>query len=340
MRRRSPFCGAPGFPGAFALALGAFFASCEKQPAVPDWPGETVAAETAAHEAQPTRDPAPDTPATRHAETAEPLRFVAYNLRNWLSMDRDANHRPGDDTGKPEEEKQAAVALLAQVRPDALGVSEIGTREDLADLQQRLRAAGIDLPHAYHTGGSDDTRHLGFLSRFPLAATPHDGLDYSLEGRHFGMSRGILDVAVDAPLGPVRFLGAHLKSKREIPEADEERMRRAEARLLRREADRVLSEHPGTRLVVYGDMNDSRQSSALRILRGSGPDGLKLANLRDSRGESWTHCWAAQDVYSRFDYVLVTPNLTRRIEWKACRVLDDPAWSDASDHRPLLVVFE
>jgi endonuclease/exonuclease/phosphatase family metal-dependent hydrolase len=224
-----------------------------------------------------------------------------------------------------------------------LGVCEIGTEADLADLQQRLKSAGLDFPHTHHTGGVDDTRHLAFLSRFPITKSrvPED-LTYELGGQTRGMSRGIVDVTVDTPKGEIRFLGAHLKSKREIPDADQEMIRRAEAHLLRREADQILAKDPEVQLIVYGDMNDMRQASALRTIQGprSGPKSLEMAYLRDSRGESWTHHWSYQDVYSRFDYILMSEPLLDKISWDECRVLDDEAWADASDHRALLLVID
>lgn len=349
MHPSSPPRNAPGPLGAFALLLVALLPACERNREVAEWEGETVAEETAAHEAAEAAAEAEPSPAAQDRparDTGAPdegsLRFVAYNVENWLTMSRYVDRKPAGETSKPDKEKAAVVSMLAGVRPDAVGLCEIGSEADLADLQQRLKAAGIDLPHAYHTGGSDDTRHLAFLSRFPFATTtPHPDLDYNLEGKPFSMSRGILDVTLQAPQGEIRFLGAHLKSKREIPEADQEMMRRAEAHLLRRAADRIYADEPDVRLVVYGDMNDTRQASAIRTIQGprEGPKGLKMAYLRDSRDETWTHHWSYQDVYSRFDYVFLSPNLLDGILWDACRVLDPDDWADASDHRALLMVF-
>jgi len=156
------------------------------------------------------------------------------------------------------------------------------------------------------------------------------------------MGRGILDAKIDSPAGELHFLGTHLKSKREIPDGDQEMMRRAEAHLLRREADRILSDNPDTQLIVYGDMNDTRQTSAIRTIQGprDGPKSLKMAHLRDSHGESWTHFWSYQDVYSRFDYILMSPPLVSKIAWDDSRVLDGESWSKASDHRAHLLIIE
>jgi endonuclease/exonuclease/phosphatase family metal-dependent hydrolase len=156
------------------------------------------------------------------------------------------------------------------------------------------------------------------------------------------MSRGILDATVKTGVDPVRFLGVHLKSKREIPEADQEMMRRAEAHLLRQHATSILEKDPAAQLIVYGDFNDTRQASAIRTIRGprNSPLSLGMTFLRDSRGETWTHNWSYQDVYSRFDYVFFSPAVQDLVNWDACRVIDDPETLDASDHRALLFVLK
>lgn len=320
------------------MAALATTAGCDSEEP-PAWPGPTVAEEVAAREAQP--DDAPPPPAPLAA--SRPFRFVVYNVQNWLTMERfDADRKPLGSIAKPEAERDAAVSILADLKPDLIGLCEIGTEVDLADLQQRLAARGIDLPHRHHDGGADPVRRLALLSRFPISETTrHAPLRYELVGRPFEMSRGILDATVATPAGPVRFLGAHLKSKREVPEGDQAQMRLEEARLLRRAATTALSASPSVPLVVYGDFNDSRQSPALRLLRGSAnrPETLYLTKLADSRGDFWTHYWTTQDIYSRFDYALVSAPLLDLIDWEKSRIVDDPRWAQASDHRPLLIQF-
>ena len=340
MRSLSRLITAPGILGAFLLAL----ASCDRQENAATWDGERVVADAAppADEADHASPPADPGAAPAATEAGDTLRFIAWNVENWLTMDRYVDGKRVKGKPKPESEREAVITILARHQPDVVGLCEIGTPEDLAEVQGRLKSAGVDLPHAHYTGGSDDVRHLALLSRHPFASIDlHEDLEYRLEGRTFGMGRGILDVTIDSPAGPVRFLGAHLKSKREIPEADQEMMRRAEAHLLREQADRILQASPGTSLIVYGDMNDTRGSSAIRTLRGpkDGPLKLGMAWMKDARGETWTHHWSYQDVYSRFDYVLFSRSVTDRAVWDECRILDDPEWADASDHRALLFVL-
>ncbi|MEP4076455.1 endonuclease/exonuclease/phosphatase family protein [Haloferula sp.] len=340
---------APGILGAFVFPVILSLTGCSEESTAPPWEGDDLVTETSAKQAESNRDAGEANkagdPAATTTEGQKPgtVRFVAYNLQNWLTMDRYVDRKPVGSSAKPESERDAIVALLKDAQPDILGICEIGTDDDLADLQRRLKSAGLDFPHVHRTGGVDNTRHLGLLSRFPITRTRiPDDLNYELEDRTRGMSRGILDATVNTPKGEIRFLGAHLKSKREIPDADQEMMRRAEAHLLRREADLILSEDPDTQLIVYGDMNDMRQSSAIRTIKGprDGPTSLKMVWLKDSRGDTWTHHWSYQDVYSRFDYIFMSPPLLDDITWDECCVLDGDSWSEASDHRALLLVIE
>jgi hypothetical protein len=59
----------------------------------------------------------------------------------------------------------------------------------------------------------------------------------------------------------------------------------------------------------------------------------------DSRGEYWTHFWAREDVYSRFDYIHFSQALKKDVNFQECGILDPKNWNDASDHRAVLGVF-
>ena len=357
---------APHYAGAlFCLSLSLLFSSCgEKEDKTPNWNKEaenaTTPAEPPAPGPTPTPAPAPEpNPAPPEAnptpgeETSGPpahLRFLSYNVKNYLTMSRYvAGERT--DRKKPEKEINALVKIVVAAKPDVLGLCEIGTLEDLAELQKHLADAGLILEHSEHAGGADDTRHLALLSRLPIVATDSQGAQGSLTYKsvdannnpsEFAMQRGILDVTVQAGDKQVRFLGVHLKSKREIREGHQDLMRRNEAYLLRKHADHILESAPGTLLCVYGDFNETRRESPVRSIQGPSKSDRYLEPLshKDSRGEVWTHYWDYQHVYSRFDYVLASRPLRSLFVQKLSRIIDDPEWSVASDHRPLLSVFK
>jgi len=271
------------------------------------------------------------------------LRFVAYNVENWLTMDRYLDRKLLPSAPKPTTQKQAVIEILTNNTPDVIGLCEIGSVADLAEIQQALKAAGLDLAYSHYTGGSDPVRHLALLSRWPLIAPAQPAAtQYQMNGQTFAISRGILDASLQSHGKSYRFLGVHLKSKREIENADQEQMRVHEARLLRRQVDAILESDAQARLIVYGDFNDTRPSPSFKIVTGSysDPGYLTAMPLRDSRGEAWTHYWALHDIYSRFDFIAVTRALRPEVDFRGSRLIDDAHWIDASDHRPLLAIFK
>jgi endonuclease/exonuclease/phosphatase family metal-dependent hydrolase len=258
-------------------------------------------------------------------------------------MDRYVDRKLVKNLTKPEAEKQAVVKLLAKQSPDVIGLCEIGEAGDLAEIRSALKAAGLDLPFTHYVGGSDPVRHQGILSRFPIASTAKPAeTEFKMSGSTFGINRGILDASIEAGGKPYRFIGVHLKSKREVKNIDQEEMRIHEARLLRRHVDGILQADANARLVVYGDFNDTRPSKAFKTVTGSynDPGYLTAIPAKDSRGEAWTHYWSLHDIYSRIDFITVSRALRSEVDFRASHIIDDPAWNEASDHRPVLAIFK
>jgi len=319
-----------------SLILGSW--SCDRKSA-PDGNGDAVdrAAVDPAH-IQDRPEPAAATAKVPGRE----LRFLSYNVENWLTMERYENRRAVGRKTKPAAEKNEVIRIMAASRPDVIGLCEIGTREDLKEIQRMMEDAGVKLPYLHHSTGADAVRALGLLSRHPIVANEVPPvLEYRLQGKTFGMGRGILDATVQADDGKLRFLGVHLKSKRPIPDGDQELMRVNEARLLRKHVDSIFQSDPKAALVVYGDFNDTFPSVTVRTITSHTDAAFRLrpVYLRDSRRQAWTHHWAPHDIYSRIDFVTVSAALRNRVDYKASHIIDDDAWDKASDHRPLMVVF-
>lgn len=261
-----------------------------------------------------------------------PFIFVSYNVKNWLVSKQSPTKKP--------EAKEAVIQILAGTRPDVIGLSEIGSKEDIKEIQLLLKDAGHDLPHTYHTGGVDTVRHLAILSRFPIVATEAPSLE--IQGKGYSMQRGILDATIEIGSEKIRFIGLHLKSKRNVPEFDQALLRIDEATHARQHIDGILAEDPGAMIVCYGDFNDTTRSLSTRAIYGTyrTPGYMSPVHVNDSRGESWTHCWAYQDIYSRIDFVTVSKAIKRRVDKNSSRIVDDGNWETASDHRPVLVRFK
>ncbi|MGV3663014.1 MAG: endonuclease/exonuclease/phosphatase family protein [Prosthecobacter sp.] len=276
--------------------------------------------------------------------TPERLTFCSYNLRNWLTMDRFDLHtqRALPATPKPESEKERVVKILAAIKPDILGVCEIGDSDDLAELQKRLKAAGVDLPHTELAHGGDETRRLALLSRLPIKARSSQlNLTYQIGEQTLPHQRGILDVTIAiTPTLDIHFLGVHLKSKRDVPEADQAEMRRNEARLLRQHIDSLFTREPGAAILAYGDFNEHRNEPAIADIIGSprtGETAMLDILLRDAEGEVWTHFWDEADTYSRLDYCFTSRLLRPHIDQRASFIYSARDFDKASDHRPLVL---
>ncbi len=277
------------------------------------------------------------------AAAAEPEQytFCSYNVRNWLKMERFEDGKTSPGAGKPEAEKRRIIEILVKIHPDVLGVCEVGTDEDVQDLQGRLKKAGIDLPHVERGHGGDPTRSLALLSRFPiLARNSPTGLAYKLGEQTFPMQRGILDATVEFHADmQVRFLGVHLKSMREVDVADQALMRRNEAHLLRNHIDEILARNTQMRILCYGDFNEHRNEPSISAIIGSRASDTYMADLplRDTNDQVWTHFWDAADSYARLDYVFTSRAMRPYIDLRSCRIHHERDFIAASDHRPLVI---
>jgi len=329
------------------MIIGVFFCLCctsckESRNSTEQWQSAPE------QEALATQDPTHQS-LSEHKPSAEnlntvtpPVRFLAYNLKNYLTMRR---YREGKVvyTSKPEVEIEALIEIIAAAKPDILGVCEIGKQSDLLDLQERLIKVGIHLPHFHRVHGSDPTRALGLLSRYPIIRTnTPEQIHYSIENMPFRISRGILDATIELPLRNLRLLGVHFKSKRPIKDADQALMRRNESLLLRQHIKEITVKDPETHLLAYGDFNDTKKSKSVSSVRGRSNSNsyMNVIELLDQRGESWTHHWKHEDIYSRIDFIMANSNLNPFINKKESKLLDPKNWEIASDHRPMLVLID
>jgi endonuclease/exonuclease/phosphatase family metal-dependent hydrolase len=268
-----------------------------------------------------------------HSTAEEPITFTTFNVQNY-EVEASPKH-----PAKSESSITALIRTIAQIKPDLLGISEMGSLNALKDLQRRLDAAGISLPHAEWINGPDPDRHLALLSKFPFAMKADASLrEYMLGTKPLAVRRGFLDVTVQiTPSYQLRLVGAHLKSKLPVPE-DESVVRRHESAKLRDHLDSILDENPETNLLVYGDLNDTRESAPIReLIRFRGKNALFELPAADHLGDRWTHYWKTADTYARIDYLLASFALLPEIPEKRGWILRADNWLEASDHRPVSV---
>ncbi len=274
----------------------------------------------------------------RAADSGEAV-IASYNLENYLRMERRVDGKKAEDAPKPEEEIAAAIDVIREINPDILGLVEMGEEADLADFQSRLKAAGLDFPHREWVKGADKARHLALLSRFPIVErNSQDEVPFELNGIRTRIGRGILDVTVQlAENYRLRLVGAHLKSRREVAEFDQEAMRAKEAWFLRRYLTKILETNPEENLMLFGDLNDTKNEYAVKELIGSAKDPFRMKDLflTDRYGYRWTHYWSAADIYSRIDYMLVSSGLWTEINMEKSGISSSRTWYKASDHRAI-----
>ena len=283
---------------------------------------------------------------------AETFRIAAYNVENYLDKPTETRK----DT-KSESAKAKVRETILAMKPDVIALEEMGELSALLELRDSLKRAGLDLPYYEHVTGHDTNIHVCVLSKFPIVARrPRTNENFLLNGRRFQVGRGFTDVDIKVnDQYQFTLIGAHLKSRRPVAQADESDLRLEEAKMLRAIVDKHLAEKPDANLVVLGDLNDTYNTKPVKAVIGIGK--TKLTDTRPAeqngdnlphpthpnyspRNEAWTHYYGVEDSYSRIDYLLLSPGMAR--EWKKDQTYIPviPNWGQGSDHRALVATFD
>lgn len=272
---------------------------------------------------------------------AQPLVVATYNVRNYTLADRLTPDGFRPDYPKPEAEKAALREVIKATGADVVALQEVGGPGYLAELRRDLAAEGVDYPYGQAMLAADESRGLAVLSRVPLGTiTAHRDLTAKRRGAEEAepVRRGLLQVEVPRTAGAITLFVLHLKSRiavdKDDPRAEDQRV--AEAQAVRDRILRVFPEPARARFVVLGDFNDLPGSRAIEAMESRGK--LRIAEwipAADSRGHAWTHAYARQGLYSRFDHVLVAEGWRHAITraW----IEDGAATASASDHRPVAI---
>ena len=268
---------------------------------------------------------------------------ATYNVRNYLVQPTSGRK------AKSEIARQRVMEVLARLRTDVVALQEIGGLDALKDLRDGVAERGLVYPFYRVMPARDVAIKLAVLSRFPIVSTvAHTNEQFLVEGTRQWVRRGVLEVSL--AVGEdyhFSLLIAHLKSQRAVPYARESELRKHEAIVLRRHAERLLAADPSINLLVVGDLNDTPAATAVRIVKGRG--GRALTDLSPavrpfgSRGTepsgNWTHYYRRARDYSRLDYVLASPGMLREHVVEASFTADVPGWFEGSDHRPVVAGF-
>lgn len=269
-------------------------------------------------------------------ETGEPVRFLMQNVQNYFVAGEQQRSRYVTKP-KPEAERAALVRAMAKVRPDVIGLVEIGGPLAMQDLRQRLEAEGLSYPYFRVLVRNGEDRALGVLSRLPIVADASRA-NMPLEGQGGRkMLRGLLDVTVRAEDGRLfRVLGVHLKSRVGDDPAAAQALRNKESRTLALYLQREIKRSPKMPLLVYGDWNDTPEAGAVKqVVQGASPaSALHRLSPKDSHGEEWTHYYRYGKAYYAFDHILFNKVLHKRVNARpACGIVEQG--QEVSDHRAL-----
>ncbi len=279
------------------------------------------------------------------------FRVATYNVENYL--DQPTESRPH---AKSAEARAKIRESIRAANPDVLALQEMGTTNALLELRASLKAEGLDFPFWEFVQGADTNIHLAVLSRFPiLARRPHTNDLFLLDGRQFRVERGFAEVEIQAATNfDFTLMVVHLKSRRPVPQADEAEERLGEAKALRVIIDEHFKAVPQARLIVLGDFNDVKDSDAVKEIIGRGR--FKLTDTRpaerngdhapaensnfDARNVAWTEYYGKEDVYTRMDYIFVSPAMARVWLKGETYIPTVPNWGMGSDHRPIVAAFD
>ncbi len=272
------------------------------------------------------------------------IRVATYNLRNYLTMDRrvDGVYRP--DYPKPETEKAALRKVIMAADADILAVQEIGPLPYLEELRQDLRTGGLDYPYITLLEAADEERHLAVLSRVaPIENHSVETLFFKYFGEEEAVKRGMVELVFQQAGLRWSLFVIHLKSRytdrSDDPESETRRV--GEARATR---NTILKRYPipaEARYLIVGDVNDTRGSRTVAALLKRGKTEISIDVPAFNRwGQTWTHHYRKEEVYSRADYMLASPGLLPLVRGGRGVVVEDEVSAVASDHRLVYVDLE
>ncbi|HWN95550.1 MAG TPA: endonuclease/exonuclease/phosphatase family protein [Methylomirabilota bacterium] len=284
------------------------------------------------------------------AHGAESFRVATYNLQNYLDAPR------GTRPAKSDPAKSKIRESILATKADVIALQEIGGTNALLELRDNLKREGCDFPFWELVNAWDTNIHVAVLSRFPITRrVTHTNDFFLLFGKRHFVKRGFaeVDIRVNDHYTFTLFT-AHLKSKLTVWDADEQELREEEATVLREILDAILSARPNANVIVAGDLNDVRDSKAVRTIINAGrKHALIDTRPAEQNGDdqpnnnprypppqiTWTHYFGKEDSYGRIDYILMSRGMAREWVSNETFIVRLPNWGVGSDHRPIVATF-
>ncbi len=244
--------------------------------------------------------------------------FKAPGQFHYEEVPKDYRYLPAatDDSqilSHPESRELAALALKCGngSLPDVVILQEV---ESMAALDV-FNKSFLDDAYQYTmlvAGHYERLVNVGVMSMFPVVSV-RSHKDERTEHGEYLFSRDCLEITLDVNGAPLTIFANHFKSR--SGRTDDEK----EAACVKRrmQAERVAEIIKGrfpdelfesAAFVVAGDLNDTPDSSALQPLFELGMEDV-IARLPEY--ERWTHYWTAHHIVTHFDYILLSPALSK-----------------------------
>lgn len=266
----------------------------------------------------------------------KPVRFLMHNVQNYF-VEGELSRSRFVLKPKSQSAREAVAEVIASVKPQVIGLIEMGGPLALQDLRQRLAARGLEYPYFRVLPRQGEDRALALLSVHPIVQDHSREMVKLHHQKRRKMLRGILDVTLRLEDGRLfRFVGVHLKSRVAEDAAAANALRKQEAYTLAQHVQHIARSQKGLPLLVFGDWNDGPADAAPQILQQGLSEDAALRRLspEDSRGEEWTLYFKSGREYCLYDQIFVNPVLRERMRGQG-GIVDIPAATKASDHRAL-----
>ena len=244
--------------------------------------------------------------------------FKAPGQFHYEEVPKDFRYLPAATEGNhllshPESRELAATALKrgGDSLPDAVIFQEVESMEALDLFNKHF----LDDAYPYSmlvAGHHERLLNIGIMTMFPIVCVRSHKDEKTGQGEYL-FSRDCLEITLDVDGVPLTIFSNHFKSRfgrtgEEKDAADAKRQKQGE-----RVAEIVKERFPGQKIesalfAIVGDLNDTLDSATLAPLLELGMEDV-LSRLPED--ERWTHYWAARNIVAQFDYILLSPALSK-----------------------------
>lgn len=284
------------------------------------------------------------------------LTVGSYNVENFFDVFDDPYAQDESVKVKPRQEIVALAKAIKKLDADVVLFQELENEFLLqAMIDEFLPNAGYRYVAAQRTNSGRGI-NLGVISRVPILQLRSYRFQTltnpAAPGREWRFARDVMRVTLDVGLDrPVEAFSIHLKSNRDGPDDPNSRLyRTAEAIRLKEIVREEVAKDPGVLIVLAGDFNSNYETRpdqprpwpAMAHLLEPEADGSRLlTDVHASLSDEQRVTIPGDNRYppATFDYILASPAMAERYVPDTATVIQTPALTTGSDHRPISATF-